>query len=360
MNLTPIVVALAAPLAPPEIAEVAWHDARTLTLEGKAWEDTAAPYDRLPARAEEMVRAPIWSLSRDSAGLLVRFVSDATTISARWTLNSADLAMPHMPATGVSGLDLYARTPDGWRWVGATKPGAQENTATIANGLAPGSREYLLYLPLYNGVRSLEVGVPAGAKIEPGPPRPEERARPLVFYGTSITQGGCASRPGAVHTALLGRWLDRAVVNLGFSGNGELDIELAALMGEIEACAYVVDCLPNLNATEVEARIEPFVEKLREARPATPILLVEDRSFANAPLLEARRRHHEASRTALRRGYEALRARGIRGLHYLEGKDLIGHDGEGTVDGSHPTDLGFFRQAEVFRPVLEGILAAGG
>ena len=305
------------------------------------------------------MRAPVWSLSRDSAGMLVRFVSDATTISARWTLTSASLDMPHMPATGVSGLDLYARTEGGWRWVGATKPGAQENTATIVEGLAPGSRELLLYLPLYNGVRSLEIGVPGGATIEPGPARPKERSRPLVFYGTSIIQGGCASRPGAVHTALLGRGLERPVVNLGFSGNGEMDLALAELMGEIDACVYVVDCLPNLNAAEVEARVEPFVEKLREARPETPILLVEDRSFANAAWLESRRRHHEASRAALRRGFEALQARGVRGLHYLEGNDLIGHDGEGTVDGSHPTDLGFFRQAEVFRPVLERILARG-
>src|SRR5205823_11246646 len=97
--------------------------------------------------------------------------------------------------------------------------------------------------------------------------RPASRRKPVVFYGTSITQGGCASRPGMVHTAILGRRLDRPVINLGFSGNGKMEPELAALLAELDPAVYVLDCLPNLNAQEIRERVGPFVRTLRQARP---------------------------------------------------------------------------------------------
>ncbi|HXT58527.1 MAG TPA: SGNH/GDSL hydrolase N-terminal domain-containing protein, partial [Pirellulales bacterium] len=89
---------------------VLWYDLQSLPIEGQGWSDTKAPYDRLPSKAEALVRPPVWSLSRNSAGLCARFVTDALKIHARWTLTSENLALPHMPATGVSGLDLYVRT----------------------------------------------------------------------------------------------------------------------------------------------------------------------------------------------------------------------------------------------------------
>ena len=140
-------------------------------------------------------------------------------------------------------------------------------------------REYLLYLPLYNGVSSVEIGLPKCSALAKAPPRPEGYERPIVVYGTSITQGGCDSRPGMVHTAILGRRLDRPVVNLGFSGNGKMEPELAALLAELDPAAYVIDCLPNMTAEEVGARVEPFVRALRAARPGTPIVLAEDRTY---------------------------------------------------------------------------------
>jgi hypothetical protein len=329
---------------------IAWYDLQLLAVEGKGWSDTKAPYDRLPARAEGVVRDAVWSLSRHSAGLGTRFVTDATTIHARWTLTSDRLAMPHMPATGVSGVDLYVRTDDrSWHWLAVGQPTkSPTNSVRLVTGIPAGKREFCIYLPLYNGVTSVEIGIPKDFRIAQAPARPPERQKPIVFYGTSITQGGCASRPGMVHTAIVGRQLDFPVINLGFSGNGKMEAELADLMAELGAAAYVLDCLPNMSAAEVAERVEPFVQILRKAHAATPILLVEDRTYANSFLVTSSRERNETSRAALHAAYNRLSNAGVKNLYYLNGDKLLGADGEDTVDSSHPTDLGFVRQAEAF------------
>lgn len=334
-----------------------WFDAKLLPIEGHGWTDVKSPYDRLPAKAEGQVRADVWNLSRHSAGLVVPFVTDASTIRARWTLTSDRLAMPHMPATGVSGLDLYVRDDEGkWRWLACSAPTGVTSTETVIAGIPEGSRTYLMYLPLYNGVTSLEIGIPDGKLLAPPPPRPESHARPIVFYGTSITHGACASRAGMVHTAILGRRFERPVINLGFSGNGRMETELAALLAEIDAAVYVIDCLPNMGAQDITERTKPCVEILRKAHPETPIVLVEDRSYSDSFLVTAKRERNRTNREALRAAYEELKAAGDKNLYYLEGEHLLGDDNEGTVDSSHPTDLGFVRQAAAFAEVLGPIL----
>jgi hypothetical protein len=150
-------------------------------------------------------------LSRDSAGMAFRFVTDAVSIAARWDIISANLSLQHMPASGVSGLDLYVKEAGRWRWLGfgwAKQKG--ENTHLLVSGtLRPGTREYLLYLPLYNGVHRVEIGLPPSAQFTPAPPYPAN-VKPIVFYGTSITQGGVASRAGMAYPAILGQWEGRA------------------------------------------------------------------------------------------------------------------------------------------------------
>lgn len=332
------------------------YDVRLLGVEGQGWTDTKAPYDRFPAKAEKTVRPEVWNLSRHSAGLCVRFVTDSPRIGVRWELTSASLAMPHMPATGVSGVDLYVRDEKSrhWQWVGNGRPAQKANIALLASGLPEGKRECLLYFPLYNGVTSVEIEIDDKSSLLKAPPWPIEK--PVVFYGTSITQGGCASRPGMVHTAILGRKLDCPIINLGFSGNGRMEPAVTELLAEIDASVYVIDCLPNLSAKEVAERTEPLVQTLRKARPNTPIVLVEDRTYTNGAVLPALRKRNDESRAALKAAYESLRRARITGLHYLPGENLLGDDGEGAVDGSHPTDLGFLRQAEEFHKVLAPIL----
>jgi len=341
-----------------------WYDIRLLGVEGRGWTDTRSFYDRLPAKAEGMVRKPVWNLSHDSAGMCVRFVTDAARIHVRWSLRSERLAMPHMPATGVSGVDLYVRMPGGkWRWLAVGRPTLFPlNTAQLVGGVPEENREYMLYLPLYNGVSSVEIGIPENASIRKADPRAPGRDKPIVFYGTSITQGGCASRTGMVHTAVLGRWLDYPVINLGFSGNGKMEPEMAELLAELDPSVYVLDCLPNMNADMVRERVEPFVLTLRKAHPDTPILLVEDRSYSNSFLMRGRQKRNLANRAELRKAYFRLKEAGVGNLHYLPGNRLLGDliDNEGTVDSSHPTDLGFRRQARAFYEALKPILAPRG
>ena len=353
-----IVSALAITLltfASPQSTEWEWAQAHDLTFEGQGWANVDSPFDRLPKTAKGVVRDPVWSLSRDSSGMAVRFVTDSTAIACRWSLSKSTLALPHMPATGVSGVDLYVRDTEGvWRWLACPLPNNQNMTSTLISHLPEGTREYLLYLPLYNGVQSLEVGVAAGSELKLGFTRAKAKSQPIVFYGTSITHGACASRPGMTHPAILGRRLERPIINLGFSGNGTMDLEMADLMSELDAAVYVIDCLPNMNAPGISERVVPFVKRLRELRALTPILLVEDRSFANAFLQPKKQARHAASRAALRTGFDSLIKNGTKKLYYLEGADLIGN--EDTVDASHPTDLGFVRQAGVFEGMLKEML----
>ena len=312
-------------------------------------------FDRFPAIAEKSVTKNVWNLSRHSAGMMVRFKTDATSIHVHYKLMKASLAMPHMPATGVSGVDLYARDENGkWRWVQVARPNSQEVQVELIKGLAKpnNTREYALYLPLYNGVDFLRIGVPATSSFQPLAPRD----KPIVFYGTSITHGACASRPGMVHTAILGRKFDSPVVNLGFSGNGRMHAEVGDLLIQIDASVYVIDCLPNMNAKMVSDRCVPLIKQIRAAKPTTPIVLVEDRRNTNSWILPARDQHHSANHDALQKAYETLKADSVINLHYISGDHLYGDDGDGATDGSHASDLGFMRQANIFEPVLQQAL----
>jgi hypothetical protein len=333
-----------------------WYDAQKLTVEGKGWTDTDRFYDRLPARAKGAVPDPVWSLSRHSAGICVRFSTDAEKISARWKVLNDKLAMPHMPATGVSGLDLYVHDNGVWRWIGNGRPSGQSTQAVLAGGIPAGTHEYMVYLPLYNGTESLEIGVAPTATLSKAPDRPADKAKPIIFYGTSITQGGCASRPGMAHTAILGRRLDHPVINLGFSGNGKLDAEMGKLIAEVDAAAYVLDCAPNMPPEMITERAEPFIIALRAARPGTPIVLVENIAYQAGAFLPASKASYVDKNVALRAAYERLTEKGITGLSYVPGETLLGGDGEATVDGTHPTDLGFQRIADALEPALRKAL----
>ena len=152
---------------------VVWYDFQLLTVEGKGWQTGESYYDRLPAKVKETVPPSVWSLSHHSSGICARFTTDATLVQVRWTVLNSNLALPHMPATGVSGVDLYSRDAKGvWRFVQNGRPLKETNTSPFA--VKPGA-ECILYLPLYNGVTKVEIGIPRDRTIS----RPEPSAREI-------------------------------------------------------------------------------------------------------------------------------------------------------------------------------------
>lgn len=343
-----------------EDSKLLWFDALELGIEGQGWQtaELKQPYDRFPARAEGVVRDAVWNLSENSAGLSVRFVTDSPVISARWSLRSDKLDMHHMPSTGVSGVDLYAKNDKGqWRWVGAGRPNAKELSEwTLVSAAPPGEHEYMLYLPLYNGIEKLEIGLAQNTTLRKAPPYKKSQAKPVLFWGTSILQGGCASRPGMAYPSIIGRRLQRPIINLGFSGNGRMDPEIAMMIGELDVAAYVIDCGPNMTAEMIAERTEPLVRTIRAAQPKTPIVLIENIRYQHGWFIESTRNAYQNKNAQLKAAYDRMQKRGIRNLYYIPCDNLLGQDGEATVDGTHATDLGFMRMADVITPALQDIL----
>lgn len=335
-----------------------WIDARALPMEGCGWPAEAARYHRLPPRAQAVVRDPVWSLASHTAGMAIRFMTDAEVIHVRWRLRHKELSMAHMPASGMSGVDLYGYHDGAWRWAGCGIPQAIETSAPMGGALLPGRREYLLYLPLYNGIESLAIGIRPDATIGPATWRSDGGSahKPFVIYGTSIVQGGCTSRAGMGYPETLARLMDRPSINLGFSGNGPMDLEMADFLGEIEVAAYVIDCLPNMTPDSVGERTIPFLSRLRAARPHTPILIVENIAYQRAFLQPAGTAGHEAKNAVLRNRLDTLRRQGMSGFQLVEAEPLLGTDGLGTVDGTHPNDLGFHRMAHALAPILQSLI----
>ena len=343
-----------------------WNPAKNPlpSIEGQAWKDVKNPYDRLPARAEKLVRQDVWDLSQNSAGLMLRFKSNSDQIMVRYKV-SGEQAMPHMPATGVSGVDLYAVGTDGkWLWC-AGKYSMGDTIEYRFKGLAPNDtyhqkgREYHLYFPLYNNVQWMEVGVPKGTLFNPLPARKE---KPIVVYGTSIAQGGCASRPGMAWPAIVGRKLDRPLINLGFSGNGRLEKEVISYIEEIDAKMFVLDCLPNLDASDaakseqVKNLVIQSVKQLRQKNLSTPILLVEHCGFSDEAINPSHKLNYTAINQAQREAFEQLKSEGQNNL-YLLSKEEIGLSMDATVDGIHPNDLGMQQYANAYEKVMRTILS---
>jgi len=328
-----------------------WYNASLLTIEGKGWSDTEEIYDRLPKKAKSVVREPVWNLSKQSSGISIHFTSNTPSLAIRW---DGFNAMNHMAATGVSGVDLYVRYQDKWKWLAVGRPSKPLNETQFFTDIGSEPREYMLYLPLYNPIHRVELGLPDPYTITPTLPRDK---KPIVFYGTSITQGGCATRPGMSYTAILGRWLDHPVINLGFSGNGIMEPEVIDLLCELDPVLYVLDNLPNMNQEAIQARSESGFRKLLNARPSTPIVLIDNIFYCDAYLVPSRMERYTTCNELQFQIYQKLKAEGYEKLIYIKDNHLIGNDGEATVDGVHMTDLGYMRFSEnLIEPLRSAIL----
>jgi len=343
-------------------AQTRWYNplkADQPVVQNQGWtSEIGKTFTRLPERAEKQVRKAVWNLSKNAAGLSIHFYSNAPEISVRYHVKGP-FAMNHMPATGVSGVDLYAIDEEGkWKRAWGTYTFADTILYTYKN-LFPSRYhkkgfEYRLYLPLYNSVSWMEIGVPEDAYFEFIPVLKE---KPVIVYGTSIAQGGCASRPAMGWTNILSRKLDYPVINLAFSGNGPFEKAVTDLINEQDAAAYVFDCLPNMGALsqeEVYGRVMYGVTAIRK-KHRQPILLTDHIGYFNDQTDSTRAVIWKRLNETQWKAYNALKKQGVKDLYYLT-RDSIRFPEDGTVDYVHPNDLGMQAYADAYERVLRPIL----
>lgn len=317
---------------------------------GHGWPEMRNCYNRLPDKAQGVVPKSVWLLGRNSSGLSIVFRSDAPEIRVRYQVEGGR-AMYHMPATGVSGVDLYMTDNRGRRHFVAPKtPASFKDTISykFCNLEYPGagdsnSRTYRLSLPLYNTVSWLEIGIPEGHGLEFVP---VGDAKPVVIYGSSITQGACVSRPSMCWPSIVSAELGVEVVNLGFSGSGKGEKEVFDLLSEIDASVFVVDCIPNMSLDEpVRERLLYGIRKLRESHDY-PILLAEFSVCGQSGAMDSLRTEQTAAKNAILRDvYRQLKKEGMKGLYYLKASDWSATM-DGYVEGLHPNDYGMKMLAE--------------
>lgn len=336
-------------------AQTVYYNADQFPLLGKTSEETETRYERLPVYLKDVCRPSVWRLGKNTSGLAIRFMSNSTSIAAKWEV-VGDNKMNHMTETGIKGVDLYTWEEDHWQPIKAGLPSGKMNEKTIISNMTPQEREFMLYLPLYDGVVSLEIGIDSSAYIkQPVLPYPDT-SHPILVYGTSITQGGCANRAGMSYTNILSRKLNREVINLGFSGNGLLDYEIAGLMAtRRDASLFVLDFVPNASVEQVSEKTRPFVDILRKDNPDTPILFVEMVVYPHSYYDKELYGRIIEKNKLLREEYEKIKREGDKNVFYLSNDHLIGNDGEATVDGVHFTDLGFHRFADVIHEKIYNI-----
>ena len=338
-----------------------WVDGRALPLEGRSFDDTELYYDRMPSNVTTAVNAGVRNHRHHTAGMQFRFSTGSRRLRFRWTVwNPEQLEMQHMPRTGVSGIDVYRQDGRGkWRFVRSGCPAmAKARNGDSFEFEIPWTPDTpcLVNLPLYNGIREFSLGVDRGASVKPLPPRTSGILKPVVFYGTSITHGGCCSRPGMAFPSIVGRDLDVPIVNLGFSGSGQMELEMSEHIARIDASCYVLDCLWNMGGDRWTKmgfcnRYEPFLRNLRAKRPGVPIVMAEHCDvYCNGP--------DERDRF-IRKLYDKLVAEGWRDLVYLPNAGMYSDDLEGTVDGAHANDWGMMYLARAFGGAVREALKLG-
>lgn len=316
-------------------------------------------YHRLPARAKDVLRKRVWDLSRQTAGESICFSTDAKEIRVRYKVKLR-IAMNHMPATGVSGVDLYSYDKHG-NEVWLTPKYSFKDTVTYKFGPVDAMDvkskfcRYTLYLPLYNEVEWMEIGVEDGAKFRFEEP---SQIKPIVAYGTSICQGACASRPAMAWTNILQRRLGRTVINLGFSGNAMHETSMIDLLADTDAAVYILDGMPNsytIPSPALQDTLAKAVRQLRGRRPDTPIVLADHCGYPQGTAYKEWDNNQKHAWNALEEVYQHLLSEGVKELYRVRYDDF-GFVGEMFVEGHHMSDYGMTIYADTYEPVLRQIL----
>lgn len=327
--------------------------AGSLLMIGKA-KPTDSIFQRIDAVETKDMPKSVQGLARNSAGIAILFETNSTVIRAKWKLAN-EVYLANMAPIGHSGLDLYCLKNGKWQFVMTGKPvkGVLEQDQVIIQHLDTAMKQFMLYLPLYNTVSDLQIGVQQSAIIrKPDHPGINTTKR-VVMYGSSILQGASAGRPGMAYPAILQRKTGYDVINLGFSGSAKMEMELARYLASVPADLYILDCIPNPSPEQIKERSYHFIKYLREQKPLVPIILVETILRENGNWDQNLGKNVINQNIEIRRTYERLKKEGIKNFYYLTADKLIGNDHEATIDGVHLTDLGFMRMAEAVLPLIK-------
>lgn len=346
-------------------------DAQNLRIINHAFAgETERTYARLPRYVKDSIPEgrELWDRQQCSSGIGVRFATNSTRIGCKYTLYW-DTHMIHMADTGLKGTDLYILEGDSvWRHVNTNRPYVKKDEngnktklveSTYVSNLDGQMHEYVIYFPLYDGIEDFSVKIDSGAVITKGRPEVINANRRIVAYGTSILQGGCASRTGMAATNIIGRELNCEVVNLGFSGEGKQDTYVARAMATIpDVDVFLLDPVPNCTEMMCDTLTYNFVKTLRALRPDVPIVMLEGPIYPYARYDSFFGNYLPKKNDAFRRNYERLKAENPDNLYYVTSEGLDGPEDDGTVDGIHLTDLGFLHYANKMIPILRPLLDA--
>lgn len=320
---------------------------------GEPFKIYGLPYglnSRLPENI--LISEPLRGVSAHTAGGRIRFTTNSEYIAVRLYVPDSYI-MPHMPASGSLGCDMYIKEHKGYAYAGTfmppnvSKPGSYETVIHLGSRKM---RDITINLPLYNSVSNIIIGLEKGAKLKKSPEYTHQL--PIVFYGSSITQGGCASKPGNSYEAMISRRFDCDYINLGFSGNAKGEQEVAEVVAKLKMSAFVLDYDHNAPTPEHLKRTHrPFFDTVRKENPELPIII------ATRPKVQLSAEEKDRRKTA-HATYMAARRSGDKNVYFADGTKMfsrVGGDELCTVDGSHPNDLGFYGMSLVFGSILKKI-----
>lgn len=328
-----------------------YTSAQELLLLGKATSE-GEYFHRVDTAKYHSMPPKVKKLFTNSAGLAISFTTNSPLIKAKWTVPD-NPQLPNLTRIAQKGLDLYIKRDGKWQFAGVGMPGGVTTERVLVDNMGTEEKECLLYLPLYDELKSLEIGVLAGSYIRKGE---NPFKKKIVVYGSSILQGASASRPGMAYPARLARSSGYNFINLGLSGNGKMEKEVAAMMADIDADAFILDCIPNPSPKEIEERTVDFVLTLRQKHPDTPIIIIQTLIRETGNFNRKAREQVKQQNEAIAGQVEALRKKNVKNLYFIKENCFLGTDHEGTIDGTHPNDLGFDRILKKYKPAIGKIL----
>lgn len=332
-------------------ANLKFIDGSTLNVIGKA-EASPNHYHRIDTSKYKDLPARVTSLATNSAGLALSFKTNSKRIFIKWCVDRGG-TMPYLTPVNNNGFDLYIKVNESWQFAGSVSTTTTCNEQFIVNNMVDGERECLLFFPTYKEVKSLEIGVDKNAYLNS---QDNPFSKRIVVYGSSIVQGASASRPGMSYTNKLSRMTGYHFINLGFSGSAKMEPEVADMLAEMPADAFILDCVPNSNPAQVKERTNQLVKKIRRNHPDTPIIILQSLIRQHGYFNKVIERHVRDQNINILNEVIRLIEEGDDKIHFITSENWLGDDYEGTIDGTHPNDLGMDRMLNVLAPRIVKLL----